>query len=308
MFTSRTHQPKAWAMAELALTSVLFGGTALFSKLIPLNALDMTAGRSLIAGSVLLAIFALRSWWRRRTSANSTQHTRSKPVGLLRQVNLGLLILLGALMAAHWVTYFHAMQVSSVALGMLALFTYPVITVLLEPLWTRQPLAWQDIVAACVVFVGVALLLPYNRQAWQQLDGQITGVLWGVGSAFLFALRNVLQRHYLQASSPILAMGVQALVVAACTWPWASSALSNTDAHTLTNLVLLGVLFTAVPHALMVSSLRVLAAKSVALISCIQPVLGALFAWWLLGEAITPTILLGGALILGAAWTEARRA
>lgn len=303
MFTSRTHQPKAWAMAELALTSVLFGGTALFSKLIPLNALDMTAGRSLIAGSLLLAMFALISWWRQKTS--------KKPRTLrdmLRQMNLGLLILLGTLMAAHWVTYFHAMQVSSVALGMLALFTYPVITVLLEPLWTRQPLAWQDIVAACVVFVGVALLLPYDRQAWQQLDGQITGVLWGVASAFLFALRNVLQRHYLQASSPLFAMGIQALVVAACTWPWASSALRDTDSHTLIQLVLLGVFFTAVPHALMVSSLRVLAAKSVALISCIQPVLGALFAWWLLGEAITPGILLGGAFILGAAWTEARRA
>jgi len=38
-------------------------------------------------------------------------------------------------MAAHWVTYFYALKLSNVALGMLSLFTYPVISALLEPLF-----------------------------------------------------------------------------------------------------------------------------------------------------------------------------
>jgi drug/metabolite transporter (DMT)-like permease len=45
-----------------------------------------------------------------------------------------LMLLCGLLMCVHWVTYFHAMQVSTVAIGMIALYTYPVMSVLLEPL------------------------------------------------------------------------------------------------------------------------------------------------------------------------------
>ena len=45
----------------------------------------------------------------------------------------GIAILLGIIMAVHWVMYFASMQYSSVSVGMIALFTFPVITVLLEP-------------------------------------------------------------------------------------------------------------------------------------------------------------------------------
>ena len=34
----------------------------------------------------------------------------------------------GVLMGAHWITYFIALKLSSVAIGMLSVFTYPIIT------------------------------------------------------------------------------------------------------------------------------------------------------------------------------------
>lgn len=48
--------------------------------------------------------------------------------------NFYTLALGGILLGGHWVTYFYALQLSTVAIGMLSLFTYPVITALLEPL------------------------------------------------------------------------------------------------------------------------------------------------------------------------------
>ena len=45
---------------------------------------------------------------------------------------------LGAIfMAAHWTTYFYALKLSNVALGMLSLYTFHVITALLEPLFIK---------------------------------------------------------------------------------------------------------------------------------------------------------------------------
>ena len=96
---------------------ILLGATALMSKVIPLSATDITFGRSIIACVVLVLIVKL---------TGSSLRLNSKK-------DYFIALALGLLMSAHWVTYFAAMQYSSVSVGMIALFTFPVIAVLLEP-------------------------------------------------------------------------------------------------------------------------------------------------------------------------------
>lgn len=48
-----------------------------------------------------------------------------------------IILITGFLMGAHWVAYFYALKLSSVAIGMLSLFTYPVLTAFLEPLMLK---------------------------------------------------------------------------------------------------------------------------------------------------------------------------
>ena len=40
----------------------------------------------------------------------------------------------GVLMGLHWILYFISLKMSTVAIGMLSVFTYPAITTLLEPI------------------------------------------------------------------------------------------------------------------------------------------------------------------------------
>ena len=49
-------------------------------------------------------------------------------------------ILSALFLGAHWVTYFYALHLSNVAIAMLSLFTYPVVTALLEPLFFKTTL------------------------------------------------------------------------------------------------------------------------------------------------------------------------
>ena len=58
---------------------------------------------------------------------------------------------LGILLGIHWATFFHAMQVSSVAVGMLSLFSFPIITILLEPCFSKSRLALRDVAAGVLV-------------------------------------------------------------------------------------------------------------------------------------------------------------
>ena len=54
--------------------------------------------------------------------------------------DLSTILLSGFFMGAHWVTYFYALKLSIVAIGMLSMFTYPIITVFLEPLFFKTNL------------------------------------------------------------------------------------------------------------------------------------------------------------------------
>lgn len=266
---------------------LLFGGTSLFSKTIALNAIDMTAIRSVIAAMVILALLLAR---KQQIKLATIQHAV-------------LMIITGVLLGLHWVTYFHAMQVSSIAVGMIALFTYPMITILIEPLMHKAKPARADIICGLVVLLGVFLMVPSFS-----LESTTTqGVLWGVLSAVFFSVRNVIQRHYLASYTGEVSTLYQGTVVAAMLLFFVDQVPSFSNSHIWLQLIILGALFTALPHALFTSGLRYLNAKTVSLVACLQPVYGTLFAFWLLHEQPTLTTMLGGTLIvLAAAWETYR--
>ena len=165
-------------LSVLYVAVLLLALNGLFSKLIPLDATSITQLRSGFAAITLLAFAVLR---KRQFKLDSMQQY----IGIYA---------IGVLLGLHWICFFHSMQVSTVAIGMLSLFTYPMITVLLEPFYTRQKILVSDIVAALIVLVGVFIMLGDKITAFDSDIAQ--GVFWGVISAFLFALRNLLQKYY----------------------------------------------------------------------------------------------------------------
>ena len=172
---------------------ILLGATALFSKLLPLSALDITLGRAAVACIMLFGILKLFG----------------KSIRLDNTKDYFIALFLGLLMAAHWVSYFAAMQYSSVSIGMIALFTFPVMTVLLEPFFEGIRLVWQDVISALVVLFGIYLIVPEVS-----LENEITqGVLIGVFSAVLYSFRNLVHRKYFSHYSGAQAMAYQTLVI-----------------------------------------------------------------------------------------------
>ena len=63
-------------------------------------------------------------------------------------------------------------------------------------------------------------------------------------------------------------------------------------------VVLLGILSTAGAHTLLVFCMKQLPVKSVALISCMQPVIAALLAWYIIKETPGASVVIGGGIVL----------
>ena len=272
------------SLISLHFTVVLLGGTALFSHLVPLSASDITLMRSVFA---CIALFLFLKF-------------SSENLALASRKDYLIAIGLGILMALHWVTYFAAMQYSSVSVGMIALFTFPVITVLIEPFFEKVSWVWQDIVSALTVIAGVYFIVPETS-----LDNDITlGVLIGVGSAVLYAFRNLIHRKHFKQYSGAKAMAWQTLVIAIFLLPTGSNEIANASLSAWLMLLLLGTVFTALPHALIAASLRHLRAKTFSLIACMQPFYGVILAVLLLDENPSGNTLLGGILITSASIYE----
>ena len=276
---SRTH-----SLLSLHTAVLLFGGTAVFARVIPLPALDITCYRAAIACLVLLLVVKL-SGLKLRLSNWRDYRTA---------------VILGVVIGLHWVTYFAGMQFAGIAIGIIAFFTYPVMTVLLEPLLAGQPPKRQDLLSTSVVVAGVILIVPELS-----ISNQTTlGIALGIISAFLFTIRNILhKRRFSQYSGP-QAMFYQTLIASLMLMPFTSAAPLASQPDTLWMLLLLGCVFTAAPHALMASSLRHLKAKTVGLISCLQPMYGMLTAALILNEWPDMKTVIGGSLVLSAAIYE----
>jgi len=274
-------------MSILYLAVFLLALNGLFAKLIPLDATSITQLRSVLAGFTLLLVALLG---RRRYLLDSPREY----IGVY---------LIGAVLGLHWISFFHSMQVSTVAIGMLSLFTYPVITVLIEPFFSKQKLQGSDLVAGLMVLLGVFVMVKDDVQAFD--NAMVQGVFWGVISAFLFAMRNLLQKYYYPAvpSDRLMlhqVIAVSFMLLLFVDYP-AVSELSGDDWLTL---LLLGMVSTAMGHTLLSYSLKHLPAKSIAMISCLQPIFATLFAWLLLQETPAVSVLAGGAIIVSVALYE----
>ncbi len=272
------------SLLSVHIAIFFLGVTGLFSKLVELPAIDIIAYRGMLAALTLLIILGVT---RGTIRIHNLKH-------------LSLMIGLGVLLGIHWISYFYSMQVSGVAVGMIALFTYPVMTVFIEPLFHGDKPRPKDILCGLIMLTGVAFIVP----DFSASNTVTIGIFWGIFSAAFFSLRNVLQKHYLSQYGGLTSMLYQSFVAGIIALPFISLPPSNITTNQWILLLVLASAFTALPHSLFASSLRHLKAKSVSLIASLQPLYGAIFAFLVLSEQPDLSTLLGGIIILGAATYE----
>lgn len=267
-------------LTQIHLAVLLAGGAGLFAKFLSVGPMVLTSGRTLFGSLALLTVAML---------------TRSS-LRLLGARDLLALALSGALLAAHWFTFFLSIHVSTVAIGLLAFSTFPLFATFLEPLVFGERLHRRDVVMASVVTAGLVLVTP----SFDFGNHLTQGLLWGILSAFLYAVLSLQNRSYASRYPAISIAFYQQAFAALCTLPFALQWQGTLSGSDLGYLLILGVVFTALGQGLVVASLRHLRAQTTSVVFGLEPVYGILLAWLLIGEIPTTRTLLGGFLICGA--------
>jgi drug/metabolite transporter (DMT)-like permease len=277
------------ALLAIHLGALLFGLSGIFGKLANTVPMAIVGGRAIFA-VIALALFA------RLLSQDNSQRPSARQLAML---GLG-----GLLLGSHWLTFFEAVKVSGVAIATLGFASFPAFTVLLEGLLFRERTRPSEFAMVALVCLGLILVTPNF-----DLGNQATvGLLWAVLSGLLFALLSLLNRASTRGLDPVQAALCQNLTVLLCFLPFAWPLLPSLALLDWVWLAMLGVFCTGLAHSLFVASLRVIKARSAAVIFALEPVYGIVFAWWLFNEIPTLRMLLGGTLIILAIFFSARMA
>ena len=289
-------RPSLPPLTALHAAVFLFGAAGLFGKLLDLPPTVIVLGRVIFAAVALWLVV-------HRTGGSLRWARAGDGMGL---VGLGLLL------AAHWVTFFHAIQLSSVAIGLLTFSTFPVFTAVLEPLLLRdERWSWTDLAAALVTLAGVTLVVPSLE--WS--DAWARGAFWGTMSGLTFAGLSIANRSWVRRYPPLALTFHQTFWAAVALLPvvgWqvagSPEAVGEFGARELVLLALLGVVFTALAHGMFIGSLRSVRARVASVLATLEPVWGIVLAWLILQEVPAPRTVVGGLVILTAAgWVSLRR-
>jgi len=204
------------------------------------------------------------------------------------------IIISGLFFGAHWVTYFYALHLTNVAIGMLSLFTYPIITALLEPLFFKTTLNKKHVLLGIVVLIGIYFLSPeFNIE-----NNQTKGVLFGLISAVFYAGRNIIMKKKVANYHGSMLMFYQMVVITLVLWPVLFIFEVNPTTNDWKALLVLALVTTSIGHTLFVMSFKNFSVSAASIMSSLQPIYGIIFGILFLTEIPTSNTLIGGFLIL----------
>ncbi len=213
------------------------------------------------------------------------------------------ILLSGIFLGSHWVTYFYSLQLSSVAIGMLSLFTYPIITAFLEPLLLKTKFQKLHLFLGLLVLAGIYLLNP----TFNVKNDQTLAVTIGIFSALLYSLRNIILKNrvgeYNGSSLMCFQMGIIGIVLA----PFFFSGELVEVPEQLPWIATLALLTTAIGHTLFLNCFKYFSITTISILSSVQPIYGIILGAIFLKEVPSLTTVFGGVLILSAVAIESLR-
>ncbi len=155
----------------------IWGFTAILGALISIDAVPLVWYRVLLASAALYLVLRIRKV---RFDENWAD---------LLKLAIG-----GLIVALHWVTFFHAIKISTVSTTLVSLSSSAFFVVLIKPFFERKKFQWYELFLALVAIVGFVVIFRSETVYTE-------GILVALASAFLVALFAVMNSRFIQKYS-----------------------------------------------------------------------------------------------------------
>ncbi|MFW0716613.1 DMT family transporter [Pedobacter sp. N23S346] len=266
----------------LHFTVLIWGFTGVLGKVISIDAVPLVWYRVLIATSTLFAWFLITK----------------KDIRISKKQFIQF-FLTGAIVAIHWIFFFHAIKVSTVSVTLVCLSSFTLFTAILEPLIKKQPIQIGDILVGLIIILGIYMIFKFESQ-------YTLGIIFGLLAAVASSLFSTINSTLVQKSEPSI-IGFYELVGGLfwiTLYRLYDGSLINSSFNLSLNdwfyIGILGTLCTSVAYVAGVSVMRTLSAFRVALVTNLEPVYGIILAFIFFKdrEQMTGGFYIGAAIIL----------
>ena len=297
----------AWVC--LFIVWVVWGSTYLFIKIgvETMPPLLMAAARNLVAGLAMfpLAVFPARPRGALRRLLGSPGRRRPTRAEWLGCAIVGILLLV-----ANGVVGVGEKTVPS-GLAALLIATVPLWLLGIDAVLNHARLGLAPLAGLALGLAGVALLSGLGESSH---GISAVGVVIILGAAAMWALGTIMARRVTIPSSPALASGMQLLcggavllVLAAASGEFSALRLAEVSARSWLALAYLIVVGSIVAFSAYGIAVRALPTATVATYAYVNPVIAVLLGTLILNERLTPVMIGGGVLIVGAVVLVVRR-
>lgn len=263
------------------LAVLLFGASGLFVKLIPMSAIFLTMGRALFS-SIVLYLYI---------------HFCHYSLRFHRVRDYFWNILAGILLTIHWFFFIISIQVSKVYIGTITFATYPIFVMFIEPYVFKEKFQYKNIISILMIAIGIAFLIP----AFQLNNDTTLGILYGLISSFAYAVLCIINRRLTSSyESVVISLYEQAVstfIMTILIFLTQPTIIEGTTLNFL-ELVIYGVLFTALAHSLFIEGLKGVKAQTASIISVLEPVYSIFLAILFLNERLTYQEMIGSLFII----------
>ena len=245
----------------------IFGFTAILGSLISIESLPLVWYRMLIAFMVLI-LFAI---------------ILKKNIKVSKKLLIKLIIC-GALISLHWITFFKAIKVSNVSITLSVLSLGAFLTSFLEPLFYKRKIILYEVFLGVFVVVGTSLI--FKSQYYY-----IEGIFYALISVFLSVIFGLINGKLIEeASSLVISIyellgGVILITLILIFAGDFNNTIFDLSKSDLLWLILLGTVCTAYAFVISVDVLKHLSPYSLMISINMEPVYGIILAIIILNES-----------------------
>ena len=245
----------------------IFGFTAILGSLISIESLPLVWYRMLIA-FLFLILFAL---------------IFKRNIKVSKKLLIKLIIC-GALISLHWITFFKAIKVSNVSVTLSVLSLGAFLTSFLEPLFYKRKIILYEVFLGIFVVVGTSLI--FKSQYYY-----IEGIFYALISVFLSVIFGLINGKLIEeASSLVISIyellgGVILITLILIFAGDFNNTIFDLSKSDLLWLILLGTVCTAYAFVISVDVLKHLSPYSLMISINMEPVYGIILAIIILNES-----------------------
>ncbi|MFL2682029.1 MAG: DMT family transporter [Candidatus Actinomarina sp.] len=262
--------PTTKAYSGIILLAISWGTIPLIIRTSDISSIGLVGIRTFL-GTIFLATLLVR-----------------KDFNLKELVKPGLI--LGPLLAVHWVTMFESIELNSIAVGIGLIFSYPLFVLLIEFLRGNKPKVYQ-IVLIFLGFFGLYNLLDISNI--KSFEGVVYGLISAISLSLIITIGESYSSKLGGLKVAFAQLSVAALILINFTFEsryWLSENIAIS--------IFLGFFLTGVGLMTYWYVVKIIKPIAVSTISYLEPVTGVVLGAILLNETLTSRQLIGFILVV----------